>query len=332
MGLEPTPALATYTENLIDALVELGVEVYVIRLPRFGAKTPEILQNVAESIPLDKINVVHVQNEYGLYQGLEGGFYGHLKRLGKPVITTMHAVGSFEVDGVVSSASDAVIVHNDYCRRGFRHPCVVIPHGVKKGEAVAQEDAKKSLGIPPDARIVGYCGFISAYKGIETLVEAVRKLPDVALVVGGGWHAGPGTEYSVVLKAKSLSLLPGRCQWLGWVPDERLATVYGAMDLVAYPSLFATESGALLMALGYGKAVLANRITPFREKEKAGALMTFRSVTDLRRKIGRLFRDVELRRKLEEGAERYAEANSWANVAEKHLHLYEETIQKQKRS
>ena len=121
-------------------------------------------------------------------------------------------------------------------------------------------------------------------------------------------------------------LLPHRCKWLDFVPDDELATVYGGMDIVVYPSIYATESGALLMALSHGKAVIASRIAPFREKEKLGALTTFKGVNSLAKKIRLLLKDDDLRHSLEEGAKAYAEANSWSKIAEQHKTLYEELL------
>ncbi|GAH85036.1 unnamed protein product, partial [marine sediment metagenome] len=138
--------------------------------------------------------------------------------------------------------------------------------------------------------------------------------------------AGAETRYIEELKRDSLMKLPGRCQWLGYVPDERLSTAYGAMRIVVYPSKMITESGALLMALSHGKAVIASDLRAVREKRKLGALMTFKSVVDLRRKIKRLLKDGEARRELEEGARAYAEANAWEKVAEQHVELYEELL------
>ncbi|GAH39792.1 unnamed protein product [marine sediment metagenome] len=176
---------------------------------------------------------------------------------------------------------------------------------------------------------MGYVGFISPYKGLDRVIEAMTKIPDAGLLIGGGWHtAGAETRYIEDLKRDSLETLPGRCQWLGYVPDERLSTVYGAMRIVVYPSRMITESGALLMALSHGKAVIASDLRAVREKRKLGALMTFKSVADLRRKIKRLLKDGEARRELEEGAREYAEKNSWSSVAERHLGLYEEVISK----
>lgn len=320
--------IRTYSENLIGALAQLGVDVYVIRLPRFGRKTPKILANLVESIPVDKVALIHIQEEYGLYQQLEGGFYGALKGLKKPIVTTMHAIGSWDIDRVVSEASDRVIVHNEFCAKRFDGPSVVIPHGCAPAECTPAEEAKRSYGFKPTWKIVGYLGFISEYKGLETLIEAMKGVRKAGLLIGGGWHVEAETQYIAQLKHRSFVTLPGRAQWLGFVPDGDLSRAYGAMDVVAYPSRFATESGALLQALSHGKAVIASNLAPFREKKKQGALTTFKDATDLGKKVRKLLKDWEARRDLEKGARAYAEANSWGRVAELHRSLYEDVVSK----
>lgn len=314
----------TYSRDLTEALAKIDVESYIVRLPRFGIKTHDILRIVAESIPLDKVDLVHVQHEYGLYNNLDEGFYMLLRRLGKPVVTTMHAIGNWNIDRVVADISDRVIVHNKFCFRGFAFPekTSIIPHGCNSVECPPKYESRKSIGIPPEAPVVGYCGFISKYKGLEMLIEAMQEIPKVALLIGGGWHAGPDTIYMSELKKRSLEVLEGRCMWLGYVPDDRLPSVYGAMDIVVYPSNYATESGALLNALSHGKAVIASNLPPFTEKEEAGALTTFSDLDNLRKKIRLLLKDEVKRNDLEAGARSYAEANSWRKVAEKHIKLY----------
>ena len=316
----------TYTAKLAPALADLGVDVYIVRLPRFGKKTPDLLQLVAARIPRDKVDLIHVQHEYGLYQNLEGGFYAALKLAGKPVVTTMHAVGKWDTDRVVAQVSRKVIVHNRFCARRFGHPSEIIPHGTDPTETPTAEESKRLWGIPPEAPVVGYCGFISSYKGVEFLIEAMKKVPKVALVIAGGWHVGPDTEYILQMKQRSLSTLAGRIKWLGWVPEDRLAAAYGAMDILVYPSRYSTESGALLNAISHGKAVLASRITPFVEKEKQGAVMTFKNRADMPRKIKKLLKSPDLRAKLEEGAKRYAEEHAWPQVAADHVNLYKEVL------
>ena len=325
--------IATYNENLISALAEQDVDVYVVRLNRFGRKTPETLHNLVQKIPVDKIDLIHIQHEYGLYQHLEQQFYLNLKALGKPIITTMHAVGvRMDTDNIVASTSDCVIVHNKFCAKKFGYPekTVIIPHGANTAETVDADKAKKSWGIDPRIQIVGTLGFVSEYKGISTLIEAMVKVPKAALLIAGGYHTEADTPYIASLKQKSLDLLPSRCQWIGYVPDDRLSAAYSSMNMFVYPAIYASESGALIMGLAHGKATIASKIPPFMEKEKEGALITSKGVKDLTMKIKRLLKDDVLRQKLEEGARRWAYENRWEVVAEKHIKLYEEVLDSKK--
>lgn len=322
--------IASYSEKLANALAQQDVDVYIIRLPRFGEKKPELLQMLVDTIPAKEVDCIHIEHEYGLYQGLEVDFYKALMQLKKPIVTTMHAtIGNREIDSIIAYASKRVIVHNKFCYNRFKTPTtVIIPHGANPAECPPIDECKKTLGIPPEAPIVGYCGFISNYKGLENLITAMTKIPNAALLIAGGWHTGMDTEYIVKLKQISLEVLKGRCQWLGWIPDEKLPVTYGAMDIVVYPSIYSTESGALLMALSHGKAVLATSIAPFREKEGVGALMTFKDEFELVKKIKLLLKDKKATMKLEQGAKKYIESVTWEKVATKHIELYGDAIKK----
>ena len=324
--------IASYSENLANALAKRGVSVYIVRLPRFGQKSKEIVLDVADRIPTKKIDLIHVEHEYGLYQGFEPDFYGYLQTTKLPIVTTMHAVGSWQTDAGIATVSKKVIVHNKYCADRFGFPCVVIPHGCLPAKRLPKDDCKKSFGIDPRIKVVGYCGFISNYKGLEDLILAMTKVENVGLVLGGGWHvAGPETQYIAQLRQSSLQMLGDRCQWIGYVSDDKLASVYGSMDVVVYPSRYVSESGALLMALSHGKAVIARNLAPMREKAELGALTLFNSVDDLVQKIKELLEDDSLRKSLEEGAKKYCQANSWDNVAKRHIELYKSILTKPKK-
>jgi len=318
-----------YTKNLAEAVTKLGHEVFIVRLPRFGAKSPELLSLVANHFPKD-VDVFVISHEYGLYSGLEGGFYGELKHLhpDKPIITIAHAVGyNIMIDRVLAGASDKVIVHNEFCRKKFIGDATVIHHGcLDLVNCPPEEECKKVLGIPMKTPLVGYIGFITPAKGLEYVINAMAKVPDAALLIGGGYHTGQTTGYIQQLKERSVRLLSGRVQWLGYVDDNMLATVYGAIHMLVYPSIVMSESGAMLMALSHQKAVIASSLKPVKEKEKQGALTTFKNVRELRRKIRKLLSDDEYREKLVNGARDYVTENSWKNVAKQHIKLYEEVL------
>lgn len=318
--------IASYSAALSEALSNVGCDVYGVRLPRFGRKTDKTLQDLAERIPIDKVDCLHIQHEYGLWQSLESSFFPLLKRLGKPIVTTMHAIGNWQVDGGIYTCSDTVIVHNEFCARKIGFPTRIIPHGLLPTECPPRAKCKKILGIEKEIPLVGYCGFISSVKGLEILIGAMVNVK-AGLIIGGGWHvAGTETQYIEQLKENSRKLLEKRSRWLGYIEDDDLATVYGGMDIVVYPSRWATESGALLTAIAHGKAIIANSIPPFKEKEKQGALLTFKDQKDLTRKIKRLIKNEDARCKLENGAKKYAKANSWTNIAKKHVKVYRHVL------
>ena len=321
--------IASYSANLAEGLAQHGVDVYVVRLPRFGAMTPEILQMVAEKVPRD-VDLIHVQHEYGRFQGLEGGFYAALKQHGKPIVTTMHTTGvALDVDRVIAGSSDKVIVHNRYCfdRFPYKEKVIIIPHGCKPTACPPKEECRREFGIPEGVPVVGYLGFISPNKGLEDLIAAMLKV-EAALVIAGGWFVEQETTYIAQLKQWSLDALKGRCMWLGYVPDDRLAVAYGAMDVVAYPARAMSESGALLLAISHGKAVVARELPPTIEKQHLwGALLTFKDIEDLARKLKMLLGDEELRRRMEANARRYAEEHSWPKIAQRHIEVYREVLE-----
>ena len=318
----------TYSRQLSLALAQLNHRIYITRLNRFGRKTVEYFETLAtRRIP--KVDLIHVQAEYGLFQGGEGAFYTRLRQMQEltPLVTTAHATGNPIPDQIVAENSDAVIVHNEYCKRRFTHECTVIPHGIQPRKCVDKVEAKKKLGIDPDTPVVALFGFISPYKGYEAAIRTVSlEFPDVKLLVVGGWHVDVDTVYIQGLKNMAEQFAPGQSIWLGWTPDEDLPTFFGACDACLYPNKFISESGALLTMIGFGKCVLATALEPNRERQQKGALMTYKSEGELTKNLEKLLTDPDLRRKYEEGAKRLAEENSWENVAKQHLELYEDLL------
>ena len=319
MGFEPTPALATYTENLTRALAKYGVETYIVRLNRFGSKTADYLEHLAtRRIP--KVPLLHIQHEYGLFETREAVFYQALKMIHPEVkiVTTVHGIGMKQQDEVIARFSDLVIVHNQYQKRLFEWPCEVIPHGVQPRKPIEREKAKKLMGLEGE-KVVGCFGFIAPHKGIEDLLYAASKLRDVKFLVAGGYHVEAETGYMARLKREAAS----NVIWTGYVEDADLPKIFGCMDLCVYPSRFVSESGALLTIIGFGKALIARDLPPNREKP----VMLFKTREDLVDRIREVLDDEDLRLKLEEGSRQYAQANSWMKVAEQHIKNYRKILQ-----
>ena len=318
--------VANYSEELATALSQQDADVYVVRLNRFGHKSIEYFETLAtRRIP--KVDVISVQHEYGLFEGGEGAFYSTLRQRSgaTPVVTTMHSVGIPIPDEIISESSDAVIVHNEFCKERYAHDSTVIPHGVRQAEPVPRDEAKKALGL--EGPVVGTFGFVAPYKGYEFAIRQIgMEFPGVTLLAIGGWHFDLETTYIARMKDLANSLAPGQVRWTGWAEKEMLPTYFGAVDVFLYPNRYATESGALLTMLGYGKCVLANSLSPVKEKATEGALSTYGNEGEFVMKLEELLEKPSLRTMYEDGARKYSEKNSWSNIAKTHIKLFEDLI------
>lgn len=81
---------------------------------------------------------------------------------------------------------------------------------------------RRALGLPVDARLIGYTGALEPRRGMETLFAVVEGLqarePDVRLVLSGRRY--PGVE------------IPPDALWLGYRPPEEVPLLLNSLDLL----------------------------------------------------------------------------------------------------
>jgi glycosyltransferase involved in cell wall biosynthesis len=153
-------------------------------------------------------------------------------------------------------SSDAGIVGNHAavarCERlGFRKPLALIP---QYGFDVAPQPARAAAehaGLERGRCVVGYAGRLVAEKGLRTLAEATRSLPDTALLIAG---SGP-------LEAE-LARQP-HIRLLGALQRRDMERFWQGIDLLALPSLttprWAEQFGRVLVeAMGRGVPVVGS--------------------------------------------------------------------------
>jgi len=313
----------TYSRDLVEALASQGINTYVIRLHRLGEKGQEYYEHLASRRIPKGLDIIHVQEEYGLYNNFEHVFFPLLKDLNEPpVITTMHATGvKRRADAVIGEMSDLVIVHNEFCRDKFasKEEPLIIPHGVVPRKTVPSDEAKEELGL--EGPTAGVFGFQSPNKRLEDFLLACKQLEDVTPVIAGGSLMDVETDYMQRLKR----LGGEEVEWLGYVPDEEMPTVMGALDVCTHTSSYVSESGAILTMIGYGKAVVARDLPPNAEKP---CLELFEDVDGLAEKIRYLVENPSEREKLERKAREYAEETSWPKIAERHKTKYKEVLKR----
>jgi glycosyltransferase involved in cell wall biosynthesis len=136
----------------------------------------------------------------------------------------------------------------------------VVYNGVEPSEYPAgglaeRARARQALGLKPDSFVLLYLGRIHPDKGIEILIEAIRRSRSVAdtelLVIGRSWTEG----YRASLETLSAGLTT---HWRPEQPD--VVTPLHAADLVVVPSVWQEPFGRVAIeALATGRPVLASR-------------------------------------------------------------------------
>lgn len=156
--------------------------------------------------------------------------------------------------------------------------------------------------VPLCSRAAGanllFVGRIVPDKGLDYLLQALRDLPgDWRLVVNGD---GPGLDRATAL-ARRLRL-DSRIEFAGWTGRERLLECYEAADIVVVPSVWPEPFGLVgIEAMAYGKPVVAFRsgaIPEWLAHGETGYLVDTGSVDGLRRRIGELLANPDLRHRM----------------------------------
>ncbi|WP_459610678.1 D-inositol-3-phosphate glycosyltransferase [Corynebacterium urogenitale] len=134
------------------------------------------------------------------------------------------------------------------------------------GSDRATERARRELGIPFRAKVIGFVGRLQRLKGPHVLVEAVsvlaRRHPELLLtVVICGGPSGNGVNSLEQLQGLVDELGIGRMvRFLSPRPAEELVTVYQAADIIAVPSSNESFGLVAVEAQACGTPVVATRV------------------------------------------------------------------------
>lgn len=124
-----------------------------------------------------------------------------------------------------------------------------------------REEARRRLRVPEEAVAVLAFGLIRPYKGVDLLLDAVRRLPAdtrVHLLLAGEPWGGLGETLAGRI---SDPLLAGRVTaQLSWVPEDEARVWFAAADAAVLPYRSATGSAVAAQALGAGLPVVASRV------------------------------------------------------------------------
>ncbi len=325
---------------------------------------------ITEQILKLKPDIVHLQHEFALYTQVAdkkckivrpadsfkvGELLFRLVTKNIPTVTTWHSLyqkmllEEVEYYKLFMNLIDANIVHLDFQKKVLRdyYKIVpeklinVIPHGTWIPKInQTKEKLRNQFNLPQDKFIFGMQGFLAITKGFERVFEIwpefAKKYPNAHLVYAG--DARPGSISAQDYKKKFLKVY-------NRIKDKSSITLINKIltnkeypellktfDVAIFPYRFASQSGNLSKAYGLGLPIIVSDtpgLVSSVKKSKAGLI--FKNDKDLFKYMEKMINNPQLVKKLSKKSYNYAKKEiNWLSVAEKHIQVFKQAINKQK--
>lgn len=238
-----------------------------------------------------------------------------------------------DVDAVVAT-NDADEAQLRRWRAGRRHHTLaMIPIGANIAVAPPpswnRQEWRARLGIAPEMTLIANFGLMSRSKGVDTLIQALARLPETfrLIVIGGEATAPQDRMYADEVRRLVAALrLDERVMITGYCDDSTVSAHLLAADLAALPFTDGASfrRGSLLATLAHGAPTIT---TPGSAAlvDRTHVLLTPPGDPDaLADAIARLANDPALRERLSAGGAALAAQFSWETIACQHEELYEQ--------
>ena len=228
---------------------------------------------------------------------------------------------------------------------GITIPISIVPHGhyhamnknrVDYKEARATVRKHLSVQISDTTRVILFFGFIRDYKGLIYLIRAtpyvLEKTPETLFIAAGSIELAENpSQYQKEIQRLDLEskflLFPE------FVKDyTMMEAFYKAADVVVYPYVGISQSGAMFTAIGMKRPVIISELGSFIKKlEKQGVILASKpkDPKSIAEKILYLLKHEEERKELAERAYRILENDyNWEIIAREYHNIFKNLTMK----
>jgi glycosyltransferase involved in cell wall biosynthesis len=272
-----------------------------------------------------------------------------LKLFGRFIVFTPHEIihnknyyFNNAITSLIYTTADRIIAHKEANMKSLQtiygvdpNKIRIIPHGGYEyfvDGSISKEDARNTLGLSPDDRVLLSIGNIRPNKGIDILLKALpharREIKRLKLVIAGKLSSELDDEWlNKIIIAQGISDVV--ILRIGFIPEKDVINYYMAADIVVLPYTSMSESGVLRYAQTCGKAVICSNLNEFTDTVthgKTGYLFKSGDHIDLARQIKYALSDAMLN-KIGSNAKIYLEKHySWKKIALLTRNLYDELL------
>lgn len=313
-----------------------------------GCEHPFDMERLLRRLRRWKPEVIHFQ--WVPFPPVDGFFLRRFRKIA-PLVLTVHDTKPFhgapsswfQMVGLASALKrfDHYVVHTHYSKEALmrelvlpEHRVSVIPHGVFTyyRELVSGLGGSGQAPQLAGKKRVLFFGVLKPYKGVDILLEAFARLPEpvaketVLQIVG--YPKMPVEPLRFLARRLGIE---HRVFWdLRFVEEMEVAAYFSQTDAVVLPYRRIDQSGVLMIALAFGKPIVASRVGGFAEiigDGVHGFLVDPEDVESLARALARVLEADELRAQMARAVERLAGGElSWNNIATQTVRLYQSVL------
>jgi len=334
------PILYTCDETHVPQDISFSVKLYFVRIYGAAAKLTRAARYVIGLLRSLRdarrwgVSVAH----FHLFHttALEWISVRSIRLFGFKTVITVHDVESFSGDTSkwlskrIYGIADLIIVHSEtsyheICELagGLSSKIALIPLGnyidyIKSN--VSKEYAREKIGLDYSGPVILFFGQIKEAKGLDILLVALSKVikayPDVRLVIAGKVWRDNFSKYNEFID--KYSLRQNVVCHIKYIPDDMMDYYYNAADIVVLPYKKIYQSAVLIMAMSYGKAVIASDLDGMKEvitDGETGFLFSAGDSADLSAKLIDVLSSPDIIKRVEVAAKvLMMEAYSWEKI------------------
>ena len=353
--------IANYSRELVTALAATAPDIDPIviaeRTPQPATETRVVrawdrsgpwARDVLDVLERIRPDVVHVQHE----ESILGNrpllpFLRAIAALRIRSVVTLHTVhagrrlGAFHRE--LARVCDRIVVHQrtgmaDVLEsQGVASPRLeLVAHGTPCMTLPTRREARELLGLPQDAPIALFFGFIHYRKRLHVALEGFTRarVPDARLVIAGRIRTAHVLDhlYATWLRRRlRRGIAAGRIAFRpGFVPAELKAAYFAAANVIVLPhdQPYGSASGVLHEALATRRPILCTRGSKFAEAAEAFAHEAPElfpppgNIAAWRRGFEHVLLDPDAQTRASELSAALAERTSWTSSAERHAAIY----------
>ena len=317
-----------------------------------GLKYTRSLMRILHWAKTEKPDVVHFH--FFQIPTLDYLLIKQLNKQGIKTVATVHDILPFKMGGKIESGQDSVffrlyhslsgiIVNSKYAEDTLREfnqqlltktQCILPGNyiGISHKNLESKENAKIRLKIQTKQLVILVFGTIKPNKRLDLILKAmpeiVESYPDVKLIIAGKPREQEVSQF--IKLGDELGITENVIWRLEFVSDAEMVWYFSAADVVVFPYEWIYQSAALLMAMSFGKPVVATNVgsnSEFVKHHQTGLLVPLDNPEAMGQAILSLLNNSDYAVAMGQAATEYVDVElSWDKIAQTTLNFYEQLV------